>query len=328
MEFLKATAKTLRAQRAAKKLELSGGKKVISGMYRRSEATMLREFALLTVLFGVGTAVPQSFEVASIKPSAADARMVKINMLPGGRYMASGVNAKMLIMQAYDVRDYQISGGPGWLASDRYDVNAKAETPNLDRETMKVLLQSLLAERFKLQVHRETKELPIYALVVGKGEPRLRKSEDQPELKNSDTPPKAPPAGQPTTLDRAVVQGPGGSIPKSAMMFRMGRGQLSAQRSTLAALAMQLASTLGRPVVDKTGLTGYYDFDLQWTPDETQGGVGMFGEKMPADSAPAGESTGPSIFTALQEQLGLKLESQKGPVEILVIERIEKPTEN
>ena len=291
---------------------------------------MLRRFALLTVLFGVGTAVPQSFEVASIKPSAADARNVGIRMSPGGRYMASGVNAKMLIMQAYDVRDYQITGGPGWINSDRYDINAKAEAPTLDRDQIRVLLQSLLAERFNLKVRRETKDLPIYWLVVAKDGPKLKKSENQPDLPNNVAlpAPKAPGGGDQAVLYRSAGSTPGGAAPKGGMMMRMGRGQLSAQMSTLASLALSLASTLGRPVLDKTGLTGYYDFDLQWTPDETQSSGGMFGEKMPADAALAGESTGPSIFTAVQEQLGLKLESQKGPVEILVIERIDKPTEN
>ena len=112
---------------------------------------------------------PKSFEVASIEPSAGDGRMLQIGISPGGRWTAMGVSAKMLIEQAYDVRDFQISGGPGWLSSERYDIVAKAETPNIGREQMKVLLQSLLADRFKLQLHRETRELPIYALVVGKG---------------------------------------------------------------------------------------------------------------------------------------------------------------
>ena len=272
-----------------------------------------------------GATAPQSFEVASIKPSAGDGRQVGIGVLPGGRYRATGVTARMLIQQAYDIRDFQISGGPGWLASDRYDINAKAETPNLTRDTIKVLLQSLLAERFNLVVHRETKELPIYALVVGKDGPKLHKSEIQPDLQNSGTPPKAPQPDDPGPLAR-TVQG-SGTPPKGTMM-RMGRGQLSAQMSPLAGLAAQLAASLGRPVVDKTGLTGYFDFNLEWTPDETQGSGMLFGEKPPLDSAPPVGSSGPSIFTALQEQLGLKLESQKGPVEVLVIDRIEKPTEN
>jgi len=236
---------------------------------------MLRRFTLLTVLLGVGTAVPQSFEVASIKPSAPPegGRMrMGISMLPGGRFMASGVTARLLIMQAYNVRDYQITGGPGWINSDRYDINAKAETPtpdkdqtpNFNNEQMRVLLQSLLAERFNLKVHRETKELPIYWLVVSKDGSKLKKSENQPDLPNNaaSPAPKAPGGGQ-TVLYRGTGSAPAGAAPKGAMMMRMGRGQLSAQMSTLAALALQLASTLGRPVLDKTGLTGYYDFDLQ-----------------------------------------------------------------
>jgi len=232
-------------------------------------------------------------------------------MPPGGRFAFSGITAKMLIMQAYDVKEFQVTGAPGWISSDRYDINAKAERPNVDPDQAKVLVQSLLAERFNLKFHREIKEFPIYALVVAKDGPKLKKSENQTESEI-----------------RAATAGPGGGGPKEGRMLRLGRGHISAQMLTLGALVQRLSSSLGRPVVDRTGLTGLYDFDLQWAPDEMEVETGKSGERMPAESAPAGESTGPSIFTALQEQLGLKLESQKGPVEILVIDRMEKPTEN
>jgi uncharacterized protein (TIGR03435 family) len=292
---------------------------------------------------------PLSFEVASIKPSAGDGRTVMVQMAPGGRYTASGVTVKLLIQQAYDVRDFQISGGPSWLTSERYDIVAKAET-NANRDQIKLMLQSLLKERFNLVLHRETRQLPIYALVVGKNGHKLHLSEIQPSEQPAAAPPNAPQSGPRVALG-GVAQGGGaqagraggvaggigggagggggaaGGPQRAGSMMRMGRGQLSAEMAPIAALVNMLSQQLGRPVLDQTGLTGSFDFKLEWTPDETQRGLGLEGEKPPGEIAPPGES-GPSIFTAVQEQLGLKLESAKGPVEILVIDRIERPSEN
>jgi uncharacterized protein (TIGR03435 family) len=254
---------------------------------------------LLMVAAGCFLLRGQEFEAASIKPSAPMGMgMVRVGMqmLPGGRVSMSGVTVKLLIQQAYGVRDFQIAGGPAWLGSDRYDITAKPEgaaTP----DQVKVMFQALLADRFKLQFHRETKELPTYALVVAKGGPKFHESEGVPE--DSDK-------------------------PKGTRMSMNGRGQFTLERAPVAALVNQLGQMLGRSVIDKTELTGNYDFELTWAPDE--------GERMmkpPAgDGAPAADTIGPSIFTALQDQLGLKLQSTKGPVEILVIERAEKASEN
>jgi bla regulator protein blaR1 len=296
-------------------------------------------------------AAPKSFEVASIKPSApiADGRMmVRMGTSPGGRWTASGVTPSMLIQQAYDVREYQISGGPGWLTTERYDIVAKAETPDVDRETLRVLLQSLLAERFNLQIHRETKELPIYELVVGKGGHKLHKSEIQPDTQPAD-PAKtgegagasrarggAGPAGAAANPSGGTGQGIGGGLgtgagapPKGASMIRMGRGQLNAQSVPITAIVQMLAQQLGRPVIDKTEIKGNFDFNLQWTPDETQRGMGIGGLDRPAADSPLpADTSGPSLFTAVQEQLGLKLEASKGAVETLVIDRVEKASGN
>ena len=251
-------------------------------------------------MMAAGSAVlkGQQFEAASIKPSAPMGMgMVNIGMrmMPGGRISMTGVTPKILIQQAYGVRDFQIVGGPAWLGSERYDITAKPEgsaTP----EQVKVMIQGLLADRFKLQFHRETKELPTYALVVAKGGPKFPASE--------------------------VVAG--SDKPKGARMM-MERGQFSLQDAPVAALANQLGQVLGRSVIDKTELTGNYDFKLAWTPDEsTQGMVRETGGDRPSPA----DTQGPSIFTALQDQLGLKLESTKGPVETLVIERAEKASEN
>lgn len=210
-------------------------------------------------------------------------------MAPGGRFTAKNVNVKFLIQQAYGVRDFQITGGPGWITTERFDIDAKAdgaETP----EQRKPLMQALLKDRFKLEFHNETKDLPMYSLVVAKSGSKLK---------------EAPAGGQ----------GP---------QIRMGRGMINGQGMNMQLLSMQLSNQLGRSVTDKTGLTGNYEVKLEWTPDPSEGGPRPPG----AEGAPPVDTAGPTIFTALQEQLGLKLESQKGPVEMIVVDKIEKPTEN
>jgi uncharacterized protein (TIGR03435 family) len=294
-----------------------------------------------------GAAVPaaqagatKSFEVASIKPVATDnaSGMVRIAMgiQPGGRYVASGVTASLLIQQAFDIKEYQISGGPSWITTDRFDIVAKAETPNLDRETLRLCLQSLLAERFNLKIHRESKELPIYNLVVGKTGHKLKLSETQPPPPNETQKPdpsKDAKVGVGSTGGGGVAAGGvaaegAASAPKGSQM-RMGRGQVSAQMVPVSGIAALLAQQLGRPVIDKTDIKGSYDFSLQWTPDETQRGMGFGGVEKPVPESPLpSDPTGPSLFTAIQDQLGLRLEAAKGPVDIVVIDRIEKPSGN
>jgi bla regulator protein BlaR1 len=272
--------------------------------------------ALLTAigLFGQSSTTPLTFEVASIKPSNADLHRIMFQLQPGGGLRTSGTTLKMLLAFAYDVRDVQISGGPGWINTDRFDVVAKAggavpETPDDPRkmtdEQRKTVgdqarerLRALLAERFQLTLHREAKEQSIYALVVAKNGPKLKESQAQV-----------------------------GDGPKGRMM--MGRGQLSGQGVPLELLTKTLSDQLGRSVIDRTGLKGNFDFKVEWTPDPGQGGGGPFGGgPPPPDAPPPPDPNGPSVFTALQEQLGLRLESQKGPVDTLVIDKVEKPTEN
>jgi uncharacterized protein (TIGR03435 family) len=275
--------------------------------------------------FAQQAAQPQ-FEVASIKPSDPNDRRMMFRMMPGGGINLHGVTLKALVEQAYDVRDFQISSGPGWITSDKYDItakpeNASGETPSDPRqftdeqrktfqEQARLRVQALLADRFQLKIHRETKELPVYALVVGKNGPKVKQN---------------------TGANEGLGKG----------MMRMSPGQLVGQQVGIAILVQSLAQMLGRPVVDQTGIKGTYDFELNFTPD--QGKAVAFGG--PGDGAPppplppgAGpglikeppppDPNGPTIFTALQEQLGLKLESQKGPVEIIVIDHVEKPSEN
>jgi bla regulator protein BlaR1 len=227
-----------------------------------------------------------AFDVASIKPSKPGTRGFSINPLPGGRFTTSNTTLKMLISTAYRIYDFQVSGGPNWLDSYRVDIQAKADA-GAKPEQLRAMLQKLLADRFGLGVHRETRELPTYALVVAKSGPKIQQSKD----------------AEGTPEFRVFM-----------------RSRITAKRASLSLLTEALAMLLSRPVSDKTGLQGGFEYKLEWTPDQSQ----TRGNDDPLPPDP----DRPSIFVALQEQLGLKLESQKGPVEIIVIDRAEKPSEN
>jgi bla regulator protein BlaR1 len=259
------------------------------------------------------------YEVASIKPNSSGTNMVRLMFSPDGLTATNGT-LQMFINAAYRIDDNQISGGPSWLKSDHYDIEAKMDSATADalhklseeqaRIERQRMLQALLADRFKLTIHRETRELPIYALVIAKNGPKLQ------EAKPGDTYPNG-------------IKGPDGHA-GAGMMFMSGRGSVTGQGIPISDLVRFLSRQLGRKVEDKTGLTGKYDLTLQWTPDESQGAMfkGPSSEPQGSASPPPPEATGPSIFTALEEKLGLKLESQKGPVETLVIDHVEKPSEN
>lgn len=258
------------------------------------------------------------YEVASIKPNKSGTNMVRLMFTPDGLSATNGT-LQMLINAAYGVEPNQVSGAPSWANTDRYDVEAKMDSSTIDdlrklneddrRVARQHMLQALLAERFKLTLHRETKELPIYELVVAKDGPRFH------EAKPGDTYPNG-------------IKGPDGQSHGGTMF--MGPEGFTAQGIPISNFVQHLKRQLGRNVVDKTGLTGKYDFTLKWTPDESQGA--MFkraeGGQPGAEATSTPESSGPSIFTAIQEQLGLKMESQKGPVEIYVIDHAEKPSED
>jgi uncharacterized protein (TIGR03435 family) len=271
-----------------------------------------------------------SFEVASVKPNHSGTQMVRISNTPG-RFSVVNLSPRMLIEFAYNIKDPQLSGGPSWIDSERYDIDATtADTPDdLRREGREIfndrrrqMLQALLADRFKLTLARETKDLPVYALVVTKSGPKFHES--------TPLPPPDPAAAPPVPPEPPK---PGQPFRGRAIMLSFGSGQLNMNGAPMKAFADALSDQLGRKVLDKTGLTGNYDLSLQWTPDPSQrgqffGGAGAPDGRPPADSTPPPDASGPSIFTAIQEQLGLKLESGKGPVETLVIQSIERPAEN
>jgi uncharacterized protein (TIGR03435 family) len=253
-----------------------------------------------------------AFEVVSVKPNKSDSGMIRIMAKPDG-YAGSNLSLKMLVQSAYGIREDLISGAPSWADSARFDIDAKVAGSDVDAlkklspEQRRLLLQPLLADRFKLKIHTETKQLPVYEIVLAKGGSKLKEAT----------------AGDTYANGIKGHDGAGGGG-----MMRFGPGQLTAQAVPLTSLANMLSQQLHRTVLDKTGLTGKYDLELTWTPE--QGADPMFkgaeGSPQRGDAAP--DSSGPSIFTALQEQLGLKLQSAKGPVETLVIDHVEMPSEN
>jgi uncharacterized protein (TIGR03435 family) len=238
-----------------------------------------------------------AFDVASVKPnhSGDPNRLIRPS---GGGVSVSNMYLQDLMVFAYQVRDFQISGGPGWLSTDHFDIEAKAPG-NVNPDQTKLMMQSLLADRFKLALHREIKELPIFDLALAKGGLKVQPMKDGSCIARD---PKDPARGVAPGKTRMDYCGYGG----------LGNGTLELASATMPELATFLSAATRRTVVDKTGIAGQFRFQLTFVPDET---------------APAG-ADGPSIFTALQEQLGLKLDPAKGPVEVLVIDHAEKPAEN
>jgi uncharacterized protein (TIGR03435 family) len=254
---------------------------------------------------------PQSpaFEVASVKPNKSGPfDLQRLVIQPGDRVTATNVPLLIIIQAAYRLDRAQILGGPSWLNSERFDITAKADAP-ASAEQLHAMLRTLLADRFKLAVHIETKNAPIYALVVarrdGKLGPNLRVAEADCATLRAAAEGRQPPGpnnslcGFVSLLNRTAMRG----VPMDQLAGLLSR------------------ATNGVKVVNKTGLTGFFDFEISWTPDAFRGAF---------DRArfPSVDPDGPSIFTAVQEQLGLKLESQKGEGEVLVIDRVEHPTED
>jgi uncharacterized protein (TIGR03435 family) len=252
-----------------------------------------------------------AFEVASIRrvrPNS-DNRPQRFNLFP--QFTAQNSTLKDLFLLAYDVQDFQVSGGPAWFNSDRYDISAKmAGTPVPGRDAMMLQrrrLQLLLQDRFKLAIHHETRELPVYELTVLKGGSRLR----APSCTESD--PKNPgPAPGKTIMDYCGSSG----------FFK---GRFEASSATIGDLVKALANLLDRNVVDKTGISGTFRVVLIFATDDN---TIRFPDAPIGVDNPTANDVAPNIFTAVQEQLGLRLESSRGPVEVMVIDHAEKPSEN
>ncbi len=224
----------------------------------------------------------------------------------------------MLIKEAYGVNDIQISSAPKWAASTRYEIEAKIDSntlydlSKLNKSQVNLahshMLQSLLADRFNLVLHHESRNLPLYSLVITKNGSKLH------EAKSGDA------------YADGIKTPSGELVGPHRMLMQLGGGQISAQGLPLGDLVKELTSQLGMIVVDKTGLTGKYDFNLQWTPDNSLHAFNDPNDGQQVVDSPANSS--PSIFTALQEQLGLKLERETGSVDVLVIDHVEQPSAN
>ena len=235
-----------------------------------------------------------TFEVATIKPVESDREKGRYIIMQGtDTFVGKNYTLKLLIAAAYELNPREISGGPDWVGSDHYDILARTPgTVQPTHEEQMRMLRNMLADRFKLSFHRQQKVFSIYELQVDKGGSKLR-----PSTAAAD----APPALISTVYPRHIL--------------------MPARNATMGDFVSVLQrAVLDRPVVDKTGLPGRYDFDLQWAPDETQ-----FGGEVPV--APANAQS-PPFFTAIREQLGLRLVATRGPVEALVIDHVERPSPN
>jgi len=292
---------------------------------------------LVAALLASAVAAPAqiSFEAASVKPANQAASLGPLRGGPGTGspgQLTGTASLKTLLMRAYALKDYQVNG-PAWMDSARYEIVAKIP-PGATRLEVAMMLQSLLAERFGLKAHRESRQLPMYALLTAKSGAKLKRC--GPAEAGSD-------AADHTVFSPKIAKGADGlpeiaggqSMPRSYEAVVAGTDgvlyKLWARRETMENLADELSARLGRPVVDRTGLPGAYDFTLAWTM-ETGGGIPRTGpppDMIETRDSPILADAGVAIFTALPAQLGLRLEPRRGPVETLVVDKAERvPTEN
>ena len=267
-----------------------------------------------TAILTAQQAVP-AFEVVSIKRNVSGTGNF-MGVQPGGRFSAINMSVRQVILRAFAVQSFQLVGESDRLQSERYDIQAKApDGIAMTGDAINTMLQAMFADRFKLKVRRETRESPIYELVVGRSDRRLGEKLQQ---TSADC---ARDLGRGTQPDGALI-GPNDAIPCGAMMI--GGNRVAAGGQTMARLATMLAPRVQRIVVDKTDLAGLYNFDLQFQPDPlspastADGPIRMY---VVANQVPP-------LMTAIQEQLGLKLQSARGPVEYVVIESLERPAED
>jgi len=258
-----------------------------------------------------GSSSLPSFDVASIKPNKSGEFFGRFGYEPGGQLVVVNNAVRNLIRSAYGLQNYQILGGPDWMNADRYDVSARA-AGNPPEEQLRLMLRRLLSDRFKLVATRETREIPIYALVVARPERPLG-----PDLRRAAV--DCMPIVAAAEKQGAVPQLPQPQGNRPACGTRSMPGLMMGAGVSMADLARNLVGPTDRMVVDRTGLAGAWDFDLKFVLD---------GPPPNIPGLPPPPADAPSLFTALQEQLGLRLEPQRAPVDVLVITSIERPTEN
>ena len=231
-------------------------------------------------------------------------------------FTARGATLQTVIGAAYGIQADLMSGTPDWVNTEKYDIDVKLPDSAVENETKskggigiahQLMLQALLADRFKLTLHRQTKNLQVYELVAAEGGPKLQEA-------------------KPVYMNPNGINGPEGRLPNRGMT-RMSPGELIDQGATLQSLVEELSWQLGRTVVDKTGLTGNYDFVLRWTPGPSEAGMAKLMGSNPAPNSAVSSDIASPLFNAIQEQLGLKLEPQTRPMQVLVIDHVEKPSE-
>jgi uncharacterized protein (TIGR03435 family) len=286
--------------------------------------------SLISTTVLLGQSAPRlEFEVASVKPAGPQVGVPRPVRIAGGpgtedpeRITFSRYALKGLIASAYDVKDYQVAG-PSWLDTERYDVVAKVPE-GATKERVNRMLQTLLSDRFKLTFHHETKQFTMYELVVGRNGTKMKAT-----LQDSTNAANSPAAG--TGRGSPLQIGKDGLpiLPAGRGMIQMqmtGRRRIAANSQSMPDLADLLGKQLGAPVEDKTGLKGAYDFTLDFALGSGRGADALIG---PEAGLTSNTADAPNIFSAVQEQLGLKLEQKKGPIEIFVVDEAEKvPTEN
>ena len=260
--------------------------------------------AIAAVLAGAQaqTAGGPEFAVASIKPTHAIGGVTfgAGNGGAGGR----NITLRTLIAFAYRLQEFEISGGPSWVGSDRFDIQGKAADPKTAPDQLRLMLQSLIADRFQLKFHRQRRDSAVYALVVAKGGPKIKLADDQ----------------QSPSVDGPSLPGAG---PNRGAM-RIGAGSLIGNAVPLSLFSRLLSQRLDRTIIDQTNLAGRFNIQLQWAPGPGETPYDPGGNSLP----PPAESSGPSVFAAIREQLGLELKSVRAPVEMFVIDHAEQPSEN
>jgi len=301
----------------------SRGGAITPGVSQGTNATEISSTRMLKISLTLGTAAVATiylmrlawvlvaarvlnaqFEVASIKPNPPGGVSTgMVRFLPGGRLSAQQVLLRFFIQNAYDLRPFQILGAPDWINSAGYDIEAKAEGDSTP-EQMQQMMQQLLEDRFRMKAHRETREMPVYELAAAKGGVKLPEAKEESCLSPQ-------------------LDGPGATPPCGRAMVRIGRTggvQIQGEKIGIGELIRILTNLMGRIVIDKTGFTGVFDAQIGFALDDALAGL-------PHPPGPPEETSQQSIFVAVG-RLGLKLESAKGPVEVLVIDHVEKPSAN
>src|SRR3569623_2150317 len=251
----------------------------------------MKTFLLLLTALSCFAQSPRAFDAASIKLNTTSSGGITMRT-QHGRLTVENASLFQIIQQAFLVKEFQLRGGPAWIMTERYNIDAKMEKDNISDDDLWFSLQPLLANRFHLKFHRETKTMPVFSLVLAKDGAKFQAHKESAEGKDQQ---------------------------RLGISISSGRGNLPAKKTTMTRFADSLGHQVDRIVLDNTGLKGEYDFTLEWSPDNHEGSM------LSAVEEKVG-LTGLSIFEALPQQMGLKLESTKGPVPVIVIDSVDRPT--